>query len=605
MPVFDADFVNWDDPIYIYDNDAIVNFNLTKWQSWKDVILDFNPEVSYAPLTSLSFALEKYFIGFDNPEWWHFDNVLLHMGVTLFVFWIGLELGLGLPMAGVLALLFGIHPMRVESVAWLTERKDTLYAFFYFAAILMYVRMKKDSFDWRSYFFILVLFFLSLLSKIQAVTLPVALILIDYLIDQKFELKQLVNKIPLFIMAFAFGLLGLLYTKGGESTSPFTFDLHHSLLWVSTSLWTYLYKFIFPYPLLPIYPFPDQFVWYEYLTLLIPIIGMFLLYIAWTKKQHFIFFGLAFFAINVFLTLPLIPIGQGYAADRFTYVAYFGLYLLFVLGWSRLLDQSYIIRYASIGFGFIYLLGLGLGTYEQSKVWTNSETLWTHQLSHINNLPATYKNRADYYKANNFLRAAESDIDMALKLDPDDFASLYFKGELLISYGQEKYYKEALTFYNRAIAINTSHPSSYVNRAVALGQLNRIKEAMIDLSIAIQMDPNLYDAYKNRAVLYERIGMLTESIQDLNMYLSMNPRDHNIWGVKAKLSNRIGDHKSALQAINQALQFNDQMGVYYFERAVALYYLNDYTNAKINVEKGIDLGYNDQIDLAQKILEAR
>ena len=148
LPCLDNEFVNWDDNVYIYENEAVTGFEVDNPLPALKKMFTQEHNSIYAPFTTLSFALEKEVFGLDNPSYWHLDNVILHLIIVVICFYIGIELGLAPIYAALLALLFGIHPMRVESVAWLTERKDVLYGLFYFLALFFYIRMRKKEFSY-------------------------------------------------------------------------------------------------------------------------------------------------------------------------------------------------------------------------------------------------------------------------------------------------------------------------------------------------------------------------------------------------------------------------------------------------------------------------
>ena len=164
-PSLDNGFVNWDDDRNFLENEHITTLNPTNF--WKNTKKIFTSDVigGYNPLTIWTFLLEQKMFGLDQPMYWHLDNILLHLVCVFFVFWIGVRLNLGLIGASILALLFGIHPMRVESVAWVTERKDVLFGAFYLAAMFYYIKGKQDGFRKRDYFIIALCFVLSLFSK--------------------------------------------------------------------------------------------------------------------------------------------------------------------------------------------------------------------------------------------------------------------------------------------------------------------------------------------------------------------------------------------------------------------------------------------------------
>lgn len=188
--------------------------NINAENFWSKTKAIFSTKVigNYNPLTIWTFGLENYFISLDNPSAWHRNNILLHLLCVLLVFLISRKLGLGLLAVGLVALIFGTHPMRVESVSWITERKDVLFASFYFAAIYLYIRDKISS----KYYLVIsiyILFILSLLSKIQAVSLPLSLICIDILLDKKINWKQEFEKWFYFLIALIAGALAIFFLQ--------------------------------------------------------------------------------------------------------------------------------------------------------------------------------------------------------------------------------------------------------------------------------------------------------------------------------------------------------------------------------------------------------
>jgi protein O-mannosyl-transferase len=189
-PAITHDFVNWDDDVNVTQNRNVLNLNQ---ESIKNM---FTTTVigGYTPLTTFSFAIEHHYFGL-NSKVYHTNNIILHLICTALLFFIMKKLGMSLFVAVIVTLLFGIHPMRVESVAWITERKDMLFTLFYFCAILLYIQFRNSG-KYLLYLSSLLFFILSLLSKIQAVSLPLSLMLIDYFSDKKFHWSHVWNKIP-------------------------------------------------------------------------------------------------------------------------------------------------------------------------------------------------------------------------------------------------------------------------------------------------------------------------------------------------------------------------------------------------------------------------
>lgn len=334
-PAITHDFVNWDDDVNVTQNRNVQNLNQ---ESIKNM---FTTTVigGYTPLTTLSFAIEHHYFGL-NPKVYHTNNIILHLICIVLLFFIMKRLGASIFVTVVVTLLFGIHPMRVESVAWVTERKDMLFTLFYFCAILLYIQFRKTEKYWL-YLCSLLVFVLSLISKIQAVSLPLSLILIDYLSDKKFHIRQLWNKIPFFTLSLITGLAGIYFLRQEGSLETGTILPFYQRLFVgSYSLGVYVIKSIIPYEMSAIYPFPAKLSAIHYLSL--PLIFL----LAWgiikfRKSRIEVIFGTLFFLVNVIFVLQVIGAGQGYLADRFTYVGYTGLFFTYAVIAERMIQRKW------------------------------------------------------------------------------------------------------------------------------------------------------------------------------------------------------------------------------------------------------------------------
>jgi len=196
LPVLQCQFINWDDDFHVYQNRAIEKIDTDHLQ----LIFLGHTRGTYIPLTIFSFALEKHFFGLD-PCRFHLDNLLLHLAVVALIIYLGSLCGLA-PAAGAMAaFLFGIHPVHVESVAWVTERKDVLYALFYLLALISYCRYIKNN-QWKALLCCFVFGFLSLLAKSMALSLPLILWLLDWFFKRPLSPRIFLEKIPCRVARF-------------------------------------------------------------------------------------------------------------------------------------------------------------------------------------------------------------------------------------------------------------------------------------------------------------------------------------------------------------------------------------------------------------------
>ncbi|MEO7609494.1 MAG: tetratricopeptide repeat protein, partial [Saprospiraceae bacterium] len=421
--VFGFFYLNWDDNLNITENPNVTNFTL---QKIGDIFsLDHGTIIgNYNPLPILSFGLEKMMIGGLNPIVAHGINLAFHIACVYLVYRLFLLLKFENFGALFIALLFGIHPMRVESVAWVTERKDVLFAFFFLLSLIQYLRLIQNEKSTKNYVLMLVFAVLAMLSKVQAVSLPLAMLMIDYWMKRPNPLKLILEKWPLWLMSLGTGLLTIytLRTYGSLDTAFQDQSILLKLGIATTSFVTYLYKFIVPFPMIPLYPFPSELSTFAYFSIAIvaAIIG---LCVAFRKNEaaRIWIFGLGFFTVNVIFVLQFVNAGQGYMADRFTYMSYIGLFAIlawYLQKWQKLASRKNLAQVVTYGFAGICLLL----TYVQLPIWRDSGALWTHVIESEDGskIPLPYINRGTFYRSSQQHDLAVQDLAKAIQVKPDE-----------------------------------------------------------------------------------------------------------------------------------------------------------------------------------------
>jgi tetratricopeptide (TPR) repeat protein len=581
-PSLKYDFVNWDDDVNVFNNANVVGNqpDLLKSVFTSTVI------GGYTPLTTLSFVIEHRFVGLD-PHVYHQTNVLLHLMCTVLVFFIFRELGLSLLVSFVVALLFGIHPMRVESVAWVTERKDVLYGAFYLLSLLSYVRYRKTQ---KISFFILTLgaFVLSLLSKIQAVSLPLGLIMIDFFFEKKFTFKQWLNKIPFFALSLVFGIMGIYFLKQeGSLETNAVLPFFQRVFIGSYSLMVYLIKAVFPYQMSAIYPYPAKLNSWHYLSMVAVLALAFLVF----KLKRFkpeVVFGSLFFFVNVVFMLQIVGAGQGFVADRFTYIPYIGLFFVFAILFESSLKTT--LRTPLVIGGIGYLLVLGALTWNRVPAWQDSETLFTDVIGKYPNVAVAHNNLGKYYREHNKYDLAIKHYDQAIAIDPNGFKSYSNRGKAYFDLGQVD---RALADLNKSLAINGGNIEALSNRGAIWGQKGKLDSALIDLDKAIELDPRYSNAYSNRALVYYSLKEYEKVIQDVNSFMRIvNEQNADMINLRALANLNLNKNQEALNDYNLAIQLNPRQGVFFQNRSYLLSKLGDKKNALSDILKAQQLGVN-------------
>jgi tetratricopeptide (TPR) repeat protein len=599
------EFVNWDDDRNFYENPLVQTIDENNF--WLNTKAIFQSQVigNYNPLTIWTFALEKYFFGLENPLPWHLNNVILHLIAVLLVFRISLFLGIGWKGSTLTALLFGIHPMRVESVAWVTERKDVLFGVFYLGALLQYIKYKSDQKNIR-WAFMTILFVLSLFSKIQAVSLPLSMMAVDYLKDEKWGFKSLLSKIPFLLLSIGFGLYGVIKLREFGSISDVSltqFSFFQRLCIGAFSFIIYNIKLLVPFRMSALYPYPSQMPWYIYPSLLVaPVV---LLYLKYTYQKNFkyLFFGMVFFIVNIIFLLQILGAGQGYLADRFTYIAYLGFFIIVGYYFDKSLgvfpQQTPLIQ----GGTLIYLIVIAFITFKQNNVWDNSATLWTHVLKYYDNVTTPYGNRANYYRDNKMYNEALADYNKTLSLDDNQPQAYNSRARLFfdLANGRDTLLM-ALNDYNKAIELDSTDGEFRVNRGATYARLGDLNNALKDLDNGIRLKPDHAVGFLNRSIMLQSTGNLKGALQDIESYLTLKPFDANMWYEKGRILTIIAQsengvsanasRQAALASFSEALSFESpNRGMFFYERSKVYASLQMMPEAKNDLQQAISLGF--------------
>jgi len=580
-PALDADFVYWDDDVNVYENPNIQSLSPENIQAifTDDVIGNYNP------LPIFTFALEHAAFGM-NPQVMHFNNILLHILGVFMVYLIAFQLKINRWGSLLVALLFAIHPMRVESVAWITERKDVLFALFYWISLLWYIRSKRKG-KHKFFWYALMIFPLALLSKIQAVSLPLSMLCVDYLRTGKIRWSDIIQKWPFFLLSLLTGLYGVIALREQGSIDPAEterlFHFGDRLIIGAYSYIIYLYKLIVPYPMAPMYPYPDGLKWFHYTIAagILPLGG--LLYWLWKKEYRIWLFGFAFFTMNVIFVLQIVGAGQGFLADRFTYVGYFGFFFISGHYFSKYRWDQKMWKWAVLSLLTLYMVL----SFMQSQIWKNSDTMWSHVLKYNDQTPLPFGNRGNYFRDNGIRDKALQDYSSAIKLDGTRHSTYNSRGRLYFQSGE---LQKALADYNEALSLDPTNGEYYSNRGATYARLGNMQAALEDLNKSVQYKPDHAEAYLNRAITLDALGDPAAAANDLEQYLKLRPNDAEMWFNYAFFSFKANQNARAKGAIDQAIILNANNGKYYNTRAKIQIQSGNLQQARADAQKASQLG---------------
>jgi Flp pilus assembly protein TadD len=529
FPALRCGFVNWDDPPYVTENMRIRTLSAENLQA----ILSETVSGNYNPLPILTYALEYRLVELD-PWLYHLDNLLLHLACVALAFTLVRRLGLTSEAAAVAALFWGIHPMRVESVVWVTERKDVLYAVFFFSALLVYARaLARGRPGCRTWALILPLFVLSLLSKIQAVTLPLCLILLDLWFRRRDRPAHWVaEKTPLFLLSFVVGYLGLSIQVqiGALGAAVSDFGLIERFVLGAWSLVVQLGKQLFPVGLSPYHPYPEGLTPGHYAGAVI-LVGLVAFVAKAGRWRRDLAFGLAFFAVNLVFVLQVVSAGDAFLAERFTYVGSFGVAFLVGRGLEEVSRKGF--RRNLIAPAVVVVLSiLALMTVGRIGIWKNSETLWSSVIERYPDSAAVaWTNRGSHWLAAGRLEEAEKDSRRALELDPNRSVAWNNLGRIQFERGD---LDGAVPFYEKALEIQPAFPVALANRAAVAARQGDLALALDLLDRALALEPLSSDARRDRIIVLKELGRPDEALEEIRAYLQVAPGDgvmHNELGV--------------------------------------------------------------------------
>jgi hypothetical protein len=546
LPALQNEFVNLDDPLYVTENPHIRSLNL---ESFKWMFTSFHAS-NWHPLTWLSHALDYALWGM-NPVGHHLTSIIFHVLNTFLVVILSVSLILCVQnkaffraedeqssyknfiIAGVITgLLFGVHPIHVESVAWISERKDVLYAFFFLLSILFYVKYTSSYHKQRKlhYTLSLILFILSLMSKPMAVTLPFVLLILDFYPLKRIDVKShfmsqlsvLKEKIPFVVLSFGSVIITFIAQQQGGAMTPFDTSFFSDRILVAfKGLVFYLIKIIWPTELSPFYPYPADvsFTALEYMGSVLFVFCMTLFCIVSWKKQKIFLSLWVYYIVTLLPVLGLIRIGGQATADRYAYLPSLGPFFLLGVGFIWIVSQVRGTRHGNflrkILFTIICLLLLGVLPYltiKQEAIWKDAVSLWSAELKQFPYFYRAYNNRAEaYMKIGNYQKAI-ADLNEAIRLNPKEPVGYYNRG---IAYGNLERYHKALEDFTQAITLSPQNALYYFDLAITYEQMGSHNTALQLFTKAIDLDPSLQKAYFYRGILYMDLGLYQKAINDL------------------------------------------------------------------------------------------
>jgi len=632
LPALRNDFVIWDDDGFILNNYHIrsLNWAFFKW-AFTDTSLDF-----WRPVTWIADAVD-YAVWGLNPVGYHLTNILLHAADTFFAVILAaglLEFCGPVPVrsatphasqaaardprfamfaAAITGILFGLHPVHVESAVWVTGRTDLLCAFFFLPAVSAYIKFASGRADLsvdrlrlnRSYLFSLACFIFAAAGKPSAVVLPAVLLLLDwYPLRRVRSLKSfwqaLIEKLPFLAVSLAVSAVVFFGERAQGRMSPAE-EVSFAVRTFAALKAVVMYpaQIVAPVNLLPYHPYPSNITLLsaEFLGYLVIVAGITTACILLLKKHKILAAVWAYFLITLLPVIGLIKVRETFMADRYMYLPSLGLFLVIGVGaawaWDRagfLKQRNTTAKYITAVAACLLCFGLSYPTLKQISVWKNTITLWSYVIGNEpRRIPLAYLNRGMGFRQAGLPERALEDLTRAIAIDSSQaYAHMAYTDRGII-------YKEtgrpdlAIEDYTRAVSINPGYADAYANRGIAFNATGRFDRAIADFDRAISLDPGQYQSYIGRGTAYKETGRQGKAIEDYTAAISLNAGNADAYIYRGIAYKETGQFPRALEDYGTAIRLNPASVEAYNNRGVAHKHMGQLDMAVADYDRALAL----------------
>lgn len=525
------EFVGYDDSTYIDLAAKELSLNTLIWSF---TTLDF---ANWHPLTWLSLILDYNLYG-SNAGGYHVTNLLFHLLNTLLLFFLLSRMTGTLYRSAFVAALFALHPLHVESVAWVSERKDVLSTMFWLLTIWSYVVYTQKQ-KILSYIPVIIFFSLGLMAKPMLVTLPFVLLMMDYWPLNRIYLEQscstkksnpgqrslsflILEKMPLFALSIASSIITYIAQHNYNAVASFEHvPLTHRVFNAFNSYAGYLEKTFWFQNLGVFYSYPKDFNYFDICSSIILITSITVLTLALSRKAPAVSFGWFWYLGTLVPVIGFVQVGSQAMADRYTYIPLIGIFIVISWGSIHFLEKMKIGKILFLLIAFSFLFTASFATYHQVSIWKNSIALFEHAVN------LNWKN----YQACNLLGVATE------RLGDDD---------------------KALYYYKMALSINPKYDPAFINAGNIMHKIGRLNDAEHCYIKALQINPKAVEAEYNLGIVFIKRRLFKEAADHLTKAIGMKPDDsdaHNNLGIALM---KMGDIKNAYAHFQEAQRLNPQ-----------------------------------------------
>lgn len=521
------DFVLYDDPVYVRDNPTVLAGLTPANISWAFTTLSM---ANWHPLTWLSYMMDIQLFG-PNPGAMLLENAALHTANSILLFLLMQRLTGAVWKSAATAALFALHPLHVESVAWISERKDVLSSLFWLLTLYLYSMHAKRR-KLRYYLLALASFALGLMTKPMLVALPLVMLLIDYWPLQIFHptatdsgkepvkpVRLLIEKLPFFALA-AGSCAMTLTAQSGAMTPLIVSSLPNRIANSLNAYMIYLGKMLWPTNLSPFYPFPDSIpTWQPFCSALV-LTAVTVTVFRTRKRYPYLIVGWLWYLVSLVPVIGIVRVGMHAFADRYSYIPLIGIFVMLAWGVTDLWQLYFRSKRALVMATLLILAACSLLTWKQVSLWKDSATLFNHARE------ATKNN----YVATNILaidRMKKGDHEQALRLFDQSigqaswFIEPYIHKANLLKRLERN--EEAIAMFNKALVLDPFNATVYVDLGNLLATQGRLNEAVEYLQLGLRVDPQSAPAHYNLGLALHHLGRLEEALEQYHLSLKFNP----------------------------------------------------------------------------------
>jgi len=546
-PVNRHPFVNYDDDRYVTENPHVRQGLTAETFKWA---LTSTEQANWHPLTWMSHALDVSLFRL-NPAGHHFTSILLHAANAILLFlvlmWATKRMGPSLFVAA----LFAWHPINVESVAWVAERKNVLCTFFFFLTLWAYGWYVQKP-GWKRYLAVVLLFAAGLASKPMVITLPFVLLLLDYwpLARSRSWSRLVVEKLLLLALSAGSALITMRAQQAGGAlrTTVFSARLANALYAYATYLW----KMVWPARLAPMYPHPGGAL-SGWQVVLAAIVLIAITAAVWKfRERRYLLTGWLWFLGTLVPVIGLVQVGDAAMADRYAYIPLIGIFVMIAFGAADLAERTKPGNWPAVP-AAVALISLAVVTHRQIDYWQSNADLWTHTLAVTQENFIAEDNLGGALILEGKEDQAQPHFAQAARINPRDAMSRSNLGTYFQTHSQPR---QAIAEYEAAVGL-TSDPGLlaqiYQNLGAAYRALGEDPQARESFMHALRLNPNQSNAWLGLGLLARKVGNTTEAVSDLSRSLELQPTAQAYFELGQTLA-QSGRVPEALDSYRRALQ---------------------------------------------------